>query len=279
MTAKADPESGFVPLSGGGQIAYQIHGQNTGGIPALLIRPLGGTMALWGEFRERLAREFRVISFDLRGTGRSSPDPAWPTTRDLAQDGIRVLAHLGVARAHVFGISLGGMAATWFALLDPARVARLCVASTPACGLALSGAGLRRELALAACFARPRADVEAKLVERILSSDFRAAHPGRVDEIERAVRAEPASRTALIKHAVAGLRHDTRAELARIHAPTLVLAGQRDTLLGTEPARALSDAIAGSRFEIVAASGHDLTLELPRVTAEIVAEFLLAPDS
>jgi 3-oxoadipate enol-lactonase len=275
----ADPESGFVPLPDTGQIAYQIHGQNSDRIPVLLIRPLGGTMALWGAFRELLAREFRVISFDLRGTGHSSPDRAWPTTRGLARDSIQVLAHLGVARAHVFGISLGGMTATWLALLAPTRVARLCVASTPACGLALSGAGLRRELALAACFARPRADVEAKLVERILSSGFRAAHPERVDEIERAVRAEPASRTDLIKHALAGLRHDTRAELSQIHLPTLVLAGQYDTLLGIEPARALSDAILGSRFEIVADSGHDLTLEQPRVTAEIVAEFLLARDT
>jgi pimeloyl-ACP methyl ester carboxylesterase len=276
MTSNRDPESGFVALRGEGRLAYQIHGQNNGGVPLLLIRPLGGTMALWGEFRELLAREFRVISFDLRGTGQSSPDPAWPTTRDLAHDAIQLLARLGVPRAHVFGISLGGMIATWFALLAPMRVARLCMASTPVRGLALSATGLRRELGLAACFVRTRRNVEAKLVERILSSRFRAAHPEKVSEIERIVRAEPASRTELIKHALAGLLHDARADVARIHAPTLVLAGQRDTLLGMKPARALSDAIAGSRFESVVDSGHDLTLEQARVTARIVSEFLRA---
>lgn len=276
MTAsKAGCESGLLALSDRGQIAYQIHGPNSGGIPVLLIRPLGGTVALWGEFRELLARELRVISFDLRGTGHSSPDRAWPSTRTLAQDSLQVLAQLGLARAHVFGISLGGMIATWLAVLAPARVARLCIASAPARGLELSRAGFRRELALAACFVRARADVEAKLVERILSGRFRATHPEKVNEIERIVRVAPASRSALIKHALAGLRHDARGALARIHVPMLALAGQRDTLLGTEPVRALADGIAGARFEIIADSGHDLTLEQPKVTAKAVSEFLL----
>jgi len=274
MSANGDAESGFITLQDEGRLAYQIHGPNRGGVPLLLIRPLGGTMALWGEFREHLAREFRVISFDRRGTGQSSPDPAWPTTRDLAQDGIQVLARLGVPRVHVFGISLGGMVATWLTLLAPMRVARLCLASTPARGLALSATDFRRELGLAMCFARARENVEAKLVERILSSRFRAAHPEKVAEIKRIVQSEPASRTTLIKHAHAGLRHDARAEVKHIHAPTLVLAGQRDTLLGMKPARALSDAIARSSFESVPDSGHDLTLEQARVTAQRLSEFL-----
>jgi 3-oxoadipate enol-lactonase len=277
MTANLeDHDSGFVTLPDAGRIAYQVHGPNKLGIPILLIRPLGGTMALWGTFRTLLAEQFRVISFDLRGTGHSSPSPAWPSTQGLAQDSLQVLTQLGVPRAHVFGISLGGMAATWLAILAPIRVAKLCIASTPACGLALSRAGLRRELALAACFARARADVEVKLVDRILSRSFYESHPESVREIERRVRAEPASRSALLKYALAGLRHDARRDLRRIQAPTLVLAGQWDTLLGTEPARALSAAIPEARFEIIAESGHDLTLEQPVVTAKVACEFFLS---
>jgi pimeloyl-ACP methyl ester carboxylesterase len=171
-TGTTDREDGFTRLPDGGKISYQICGQRHGGVPVMLICPLGGSMALWGTFRDLLSERLRVISFDLRGTGHSSGDPAWVSTRSLARDGLQVLAQLGVARAHVFGISLGGMAATWLAILAPARVARLCIASAPARGLELNRAGLRRELALAACFARPSDEVEASLVDRILSPRF-----------------------------------------------------------------------------------------------------------
>jgi 3-oxoadipate enol-lactonase len=271
-----DLEEGFAKLLDGGAIAYQICGQERGGIPVLLICPLGGSMALWGAFRALLSEKFRVISFDLRGTGHSSPDPAWVSTHGLARDSLQVLAHLGVPRAHVFGISLGGMTATWVAILAPTRVAKLCLASAPARGLELTRAGLRRELALAACFAKPIDEVEASLVDRILSRRFREAHPDEVCRIERPLRSEPASRVALLKHALAGVLHDARRELRHIQAPTLVLAGQNDTLLGMEAPRALSDAIPLATFEIIADSGHDLTLEQPLATATRVSQFFLS---
>ena len=271
-----DRESGFAKLPHGGEIAYEIHGQEHGGIPVLLIRPLGGTMTLWGAFRTLLSEKLRVISFDFRGSGHSSAEPAWVSTRGLARDALQVLAHLGVARAHVFGVSLGGMTATWLAILDPVRVAKLAIASTPARGLSLTRAGLRRDLAMAACFARTGEDVEAALVDRILSRAFRETHPDEVRRIEALVRAQPASRVALAKHAAAGVLHDARRGLSRIQAPTLVLAGENDTLLGTEPVRALAEGIPQATFEIIAESGHALTLEQPIVAATRVSTFLLS---
>jgi 3-oxoadipate enol-lactonase len=270
------PESGLTKLADGGEIAYEICGQEHVGTPVMLICPLGGSMGLWGTFRDLLSRDLRVISFDLRGTGRSSPDPAWVSTRGLARDSLQVLTDLRVPRAHVFGLSLGGMTATWLAILSPARVAKLCLASAPARGLELSRAGLRRELALAACFARPIDEVEATLVDRVLSRRFREAHPAEARRIERPLRAEPASRVALLKHALAGVLHDARRELRNIQAPTLVLAGDNDTLLGTEAPRALSDAIPRATFEIIADSGHDVTLEQPLATATRVSQFFLS---
>lgn len=271
-----DHEDGFTKLPDGGVIAYQVHGLQHGATPVLLIRPLGGSMALWGAFRPLLAQKLRVISFDFRGTGKSSPDPAWVSTQKLAREALAVLAHLGVPRAHVFGISLGGMTATWLAIFGRAQVAKLCIASAPARGLSLSRADLQRELALAACFAHSGDEVEAALVKRILSSRFRDAHPDEVRRIEEVVRAEPSSRVSLLKHALAGVLHDARRELHRVEAPTLVLAGQDDTLLGVEPARALAAALPRAKFEVVADSGHALTLEQPLVTATLVSQFLLA---
>ncbi len=273
---ESDHDDGFVRLSGGGELAYQIHGREHGGIPALLIRPLGGSMALWGTFRSVLAQKMSVISFDLCGTGHSSPGHGWVTTQGLADESLQLLTHLDVARAHVFGISLGGMAATWLAILAPDRIARLCIASAPARGLELSRAGLRRELGLAACFVRPSREVESTLVRRILSRHFRETEPAELLRIELSVQSEPASRSALLKHALAGFLHDARRELGSITAPTLVLAGENDTLLGTEPCRALASSIPGARFEIIEGSGHALTLERPLTTASSVSQFFLS---
>lgn len=269
-------DTGLARLPDGGTIAYETCGPRHAGPPVLLLRPLGGSMALWGSFRARLAETHRIVAFDHRGSGRSSAAPVLTTTRSLARDALDLLDHLGIARAQVFGISLGGMVATCLAILAPARVARLCIAAAPACGLALSRAGLGRGLALAACLARPRGEIEASLIDRILSRQFRDAHPEALRRIEALANAEPSSRVALVQLALAAAMHDARGSLARITSPTLVLAGEHDALLGTAAPRALAAAIRGARFAIIADSGHDLTLEQPLTTAASVARFFAA---
>lgn len=254
-----------------GSIAYEVRGLEHG-IPLLLIRPLGGSMALWGRFRTLLEEQFRVISFDLRGMGYSSPADEWSTTRRLAGDALRVLNELEVDEAHVFGISLGGMIATWMGILAPVRVRKLCIASAPAQGLELRRAGLRRGLRLAACFARR--EVEICLVHQMLSPRFRAQHPEVVHSIDAVLRLHPTPRSTLLDLALASVLHDTGGKLHRIRATTLVLAGQHDRLLGPNCSRVLARAIPRATFEIIPDSGHDVTLEQPEVTAERVARFL-----
>jgi pimeloyl-ACP methyl ester carboxylesterase len=87
---------------------------------------------------------------------------------------------------------------------------------------------------------------------------------------------QPASRTALLKHALAGVFHDARRDLHRIEAPTVVLAGQHDAVLGVKPSRALSESITDATFELIAESGHDLTLEQPLVAAARVHQFFMS---
>lgn len=261
----------FVPVRGG-RLAYEVHGDH-GGTPLLLIRPLGGSMALWGTFRARLAERLRVISFDLRGSGHSSAHAPFGT-RAIAADARQLLDGLHIERAHVFGISLGGMAATWLAIDAPERVAQLCIACAPPLGLELTYTGLRRELAMGACFLRPFEEVEPALVKRVLSHRFRSEQPERVREIQLAVSAAPSTRESLLRHALSGVLHHPGEGLSRIRARSLVLAGGHDGLLGTHPPRELAAAIRGAQYREIPDSGHDLTLERPEQTAEAVLQFL-----
>ncbi len=271
----ADHQAGFVPLDDGGHLAYEVDGRVASPV-LLLLRPLGGTMALWGEFRARLTAAHRVITFDHRGTGGSQPGLARLSTRALARDALHVLDHLAIARAHVFGISLGGMAATWLAALTPSRVARLCLASTPARGSELNYTGLRRGLSLAACLARPLPEVEPCLVRRIVSARFRTEQAGALAQIERELRRSPAPRATLVRLALAGAGHDARAVLSQIRARTLDLVGADDPLLGPEPGCGLASGIPGAVRIVLPDTGHDLTLERPELTADCVARFFAA---
>lgn len=265
-------DAGFTTPDGA-RLAVAIRGRDNPGPPILLIRPLGGSIDLWGEFADRLAERRRVYAFDHRGVGRSQPGDARTTTHALARDALSVLDHFSLARVDVVGVSLGGMTATWLARLAPRRIVRLCLAATPITGLALTYGGLRRGLALAACFARPDRDVEPALVRRVLSRQFRAAHPDELARIDRSVRATPTPRAALLRLALAGARHDARRELPQISAPTLVLAGEHDALLGPEPTRALAAALPDAVHAVIPGAGHALTLERPRAVAERVAAF------
>jgi pimeloyl-ACP methyl ester carboxylesterase len=256
-----------------GTIGYEVSGTDRE-IPILLIRPLGGSIALWGAFRTLLERDFRVIAFDLRGTGRSSRTHEWATTRRLASDALRVLDELDVEEADVFGLSLGGMIATWLSIIAPSRVRKLCIASAPARGVDLQRAGLRRELHLLNCFARR--EVELHLVWQSLSPSFRRRNPELLHRIADTLRRNPSPRGSLFELALASTLHDTAGKLNRIRAETLVLAGQNDKLLGTDCSRVLARAIPRATFEVVPDCGHDLTLEQPEVTAERLARFLQA---
>lgn len=266
-------QRGFVPVEDGRRLAFEIDGGERLGTPVLLIRPLGGTMTLWGPFREALAARGRVIAFDRAGAGESSDAPPFTTTRDMARDAAAVLDHLGVARAHVFGLSLGGMVATWLAADAPERVERLCLASTPDTGLDLSRSAAERGASLAGCLFRGAGSVEACLARRILSRAFREEHPERVAQIEKLAGCASARRAELVKQVVAAALHRPGSALGRIHAPTLVLAGDRDELLGHDAQKRLAEAIAGAVLEIVPEAGHDLSLERPLFVAGRIGAF------
>jgi pimeloyl-ACP methyl ester carboxylesterase len=262
-------------LPDGGHVAFSVTGA-VGAPPILLNRPLGGSMKLWGAFSDRLATAFHVVSFDPRGVGESSDVPLGHSTRAMARDAVQLLDHLGIESAHVFGLSLGGMVASFIALDFPSRVRSLVLASTIPEPNALSLRGLEKIGALARCFVRPGAAAEVALVHRILSREFRVTHPERVLEIERRVRATPARRRNLLLLALAAARHSARLDRLSATLPVLLLFGGLDVLAGTDARKELEEEIPNAVSEVVTGAGHDLTLEQPWSAAARILEFLAA---
>ncbi len=264
MTGQAD-------LKGGGHLAYAVRGE---GPALLLVRPVGGSMVSWHRFAALLEDKARVISFDARGTGQSSAAPLNTTTRTMAADARALLDHLGIDRAHVFGLSLGGMVATWLALDSPAGVDRLVLASTMPKGLEVRAGAVFRGLSIARALVRAPAEAEAHLVTQILSRKFRQEHPEEVVRVQELARRFPASHRGLLTMLAAAARHDALSELKRINAPTLVVEGELDPLLTGRSHRELLGDIPDARFERIPAAGHDLSIEAPEECAKLVLAFI-----
>lgn len=236
------------------------------GRPTVLIGgSVGSTFATWDPQLSALAAEFQVIAYDHRGHG-GSPAPTGPySIEDLARDVIALLDGYGVARAHVVGLSLGGMVAQLIAARRPQRVGRLVLLCTAA-HYPEPQSWTERAAAVRAGGTEAIADA---VVERWLTADYRRDHPEEVAGLREMVISIDNEGYAACCDAIAGM--DLRADLARLQSPTLVIAGAEDPAVSPERMRELAAEISGSRFVIVPGA-HVPPLEHPDIVTNLLLE-------
>lgn len=277
--------------------------------PVLLIMGLGAQLLMWPDgFCEKLvAAGHRVIRFDHRDVGLSAkmegrradgsvyrrlaryllglPSPVPYTLVDMADDARALLDHLGIARAHVVGASMGGMIAQILAATSPERVASLGIIMSSA-GRPFSAAPAWRVIKLAFHPPGPDASPEEKLayevrnVAVINGPNFLPSD----DELRRRVQ-ELAARSeytpGMLRQFDAVLGTGSLVGYARqITAPTVVLHGSADPMLRLRNGRAVAATIPDARFVVIDGMGHDLPRPVWRPVAETLIEnFAQAPIS
>ena len=241
----------------GRTLRYETDGPRDG--PAIVLsNSLGTTLAMWEAQVPVLARTHRVIRYDTRGHGGSPlASDAGLTLDMLADDIVALLDGLGIGRAHVAGLSLGGMTAQALAARHPERVASLVLMATSAFMDARESwrarAALVREKGLAA--------IADAVVERWFTPEFVAAQPEVVAGHRERLLAIDRFGYAACAEAIGDM--DLRASNARIAAPTLILAGDRDPATPVAMAEAIRRRIAGSRLAVVGHAAHLLAVEQP----------------
>ena len=284
MAVKRSGEQ-FAHLPSGIDICYESFGRADDPV-VLLIMGLGGPMGWWSnEFCDQLAeRGYRVIRYDNRDTGRSTKLHQHRVVKttilraalglatdapygldDLAADAIGLLDALGVDRAHVAGVSMGGMIGQILAIGHPERVLSLTsIMSTT--GRRTVGWQHPKVLpALLTSAGRTR----DSYVERALKSGRIIGSPGYPADHDRAVaravetydRGWTASGVARHMLAVLTARDRTKS-LAAVTVPTTVVHGMADPLVHRSGGRATHQAIAGSELIEIPGLGHDLPVEL-----------------
>ncbi|MFF9393434.1 alpha/beta fold hydrolase [Streptomyces griseoluteus] len=243
------------------------------GLPLLLVQGTAATHLHWGErLMSLLAAEFDVVAYDHRGTGHSASACESFTVADLADDAARLLDRLGWPRAHVMGVSMGGLVAQELALRHPGRVESLLLGCTHTGG---AGSPAVTSEVLASAIVPGDKQATLRNVFRVGVKDPERLRRSAWEEYRDAAQTLPvdARTTALQIGAVA--RHSTADRLHRIDVPTSVVHGDTDRLVPAESGEKLASAIPGARFTVLSA-GHFFWLEQPERTLELMTELCSA---
>jgi 3-oxoadipate enol-lactonase len=252
--------------AGGCRLWYSVEGREGG--PALLLSNSLGTNAdLWAPQLPELSSVFRIVRYDTRGHGRSQAPPGPYTLDRLGQDALAVLDAAGVERAHVCGISLGGLTAMWLALRAPQRVGRIVLANTNA----RVGTDESWDQRVHDVHTRGMAAVAAATMERWFTAAFRERSPEACERIRAMVAACPPEGYA---SACAALRAaDLREQVAAILAPALVVTGVHDPVTPPAAAAQLAARIPHARLATLEAA-HLSNVEMPAAFTSAVLVFL-----
>jgi 3-oxoadipate enol-lactonase len=259
-----------MPRARTGDIDLHYEEWGSGEPPLLLIAGIPAVASDWVTIAEPLSARRRVIAYDNRGSGESTVTAGPYTTRRLAADGVALLDALGIERADVFGMSLGGMIAQELAIGWPERVRRLVLGCTHA-GPA-HAAPMSRETGRA--FAM-QTDDWAERMRALAPFAFARGVDDQVLNlfIEKKSRdvQDQAGYAAQIQ---AVLGHDTYDRLPQVGAPTLILTGDDDQIIPGASSDVLHDRIFGSRLEVITGTGHLFFIERPEETIHLLESFL-----
>lgn len=252
-----------VTISNGRQLGFV----ETGGgdaTPIIFLHGVGSDKSVWDPQLDQLGRSRRALAFDYPGYGDSDPAPEGTTRDDYAAAILGALDALGVERAHVCGLSLGGVVAIAMHASAPERCASLILADT----FAVHPEG--------------RAIYERSLAG---SQNLPAMAEARVDVL-LAQPADPAVRREVLETmsaidpaayrigAAAVWLADQRERAAAIRVPTLVLVGNQDLVTPADLSNELVDLIPDARMQVIADAGHLSNLEKPADFNRLVEEFL-----
>lgn len=248
---------------------YELLGN---GEPLLLIPGWGTTCDHWGKITSHLSKSLSLILIDNRGVGRSVARRLPQTLADYAADIVELFDELQLDRAHVLGLSLGGLIAQRLAVDHPSRVDRLVLVSctdrfTPYLGqmAAMLGRSARW---------MPRQAFQRTFELLGTGPQYVDAHAAELEERVQQRCARSIGGSALVQQ----LRCLARSELPeaeyRIQSPTMVIAGEHDAIIPSCYGRRMAEKIPGSRFLLVSGAGHNPMDEYPDTVLPEIVNFL-----
>jgi proline-specific peptidase len=265
------------------KLCYKDYGK---GHPVVLIHGIGGKKETWIAQIEALKNNFRVITFDLRGVGKSDRPNIPYTMEMLADDVKRLIEYLKIKSAHIIGRSLGGMIAQYFALHFPEKVDKLILMTTNPRVPDEQGAELIKQGRINE-IQQLKEDPENSFWQKsriLFHKDFRRKmkkYPRKkfhgifsANDLIKETTKNP-SRTQDIENLTNTLRsHDILDEIHKIQNETLLISGSHDRLTPKSSMQEINDRIPNSRIKIIKNSGHFLHLSKAPKVNNLIIDFL-----
>ena len=251
-------------ITSSGQAIGVVEAGNGDATPIVFLHGVGSDKSVWAPQLDHFGRSRRAVAFDYPGYGDSDAAPEGTTRDDFASAVLAAMAALGIGRAHVCGLSLGGVIAIAMHSLAPERIASLILADTFA--VHPDGRGIYERSVAGS------ADLRAMAEARV---DVLLAQP-----VDPAIRNEVVETMATIDPAAyrigaeAVWLADQRDRARAIRVPALVVCGADDKVTPPALSHELVELIPGARYEEIARSGHLTNLERPAEFNRIVDEFI-----
>lgn len=249
----------------------EVHATVCGSGPwVTLAHALGASHAMWAPQVQALAAHHTVLAYDIRGHGQSGVTPGPYSLEGLADDAQALLAHLGVARTHWVGLSLGGMIGQVLALRHPQLLDRVVLADTNAV-VPPTGQAMWIERAALARREGMQALVEGTL-GRWFTPAFAARDPHTLQQVGEQIAATPAEGYAACCSAICGL--NTLDHLPRLTHPALVMVGEQDHATPVALSRQIAQAWPAAQLVVLPDAAHLSNVEQPDAFNRELLRFL-----
>lgn len=254
-------------VANGIRLAYQIDGPEDAPV-LVLVNSLGTNLHMWEPQMARFSRALRVVRYDCRGHGASEAPIGAYTIEQLGCDLLGLLDGLQIGRAHICGLSLGGMVALWLAANAPERVDRAVFADTAA----RIGTAESWSTRIALVNVGGMGAIGEMVLARFLSERFRRQHPEVALQIRDMIEAtNPQGYIG----ACAALRDaDLHAILPAIHIPSLIIVGKEDEATPPAQAQDLHSTLRRSELVMLREAAHLSNVEQPEAFSSEVLAFL-----
>jgi 3-oxoadipate enol-lactonase len=246
---------------------HQVLGPS--GRPVLVfINSLGSDLRIWQEVAPAFTEGFRVVVYDKRGHGLSDEPPAPYTIDDHTDDLLGLLDHLGIEKASLVGLSVGGMIAQRMAVRSPGRVQSITLCCTAA-KIGTADLWAERIGAVETGGIEPIADA---VLQRWFTPLFRETRAEDLAGWRNMLVRTPADGYAGTCAAIRDA--DLRPDSGRIAVPTLCVAGDQDGSTPADVVRGTADLIPGARFALIEGAGHIPCVEKPAALSGLIKQHL-----
>lgn len=254
-------------------LAVEISGPKSG-MPVLFGHSLLFNRGMFDAQVAELSRDFRCVNIDFRGHGASAIPPRGFRITDQAEDYRKVMDHLGIGRAAIVGLSMGGMAGMHLAVAHPSRVAGLVLLNTSADPEPASARAKDMALALMARVFGANAFIRKQVAPLMFGATFRAASPEVVEAWMQQIAT--LDRSGLYRAVTMVMSRPAVPRLGDIRAPTFVIAGDEDAAIPVNRMERIAAAIPNAELRILPRTGHISTVEQPEVTTKLLRVWLQA---